>query len=45
MRVDTTQEDCWRLREVAPFWFAISSPLIGFIFGLLGAWFVTWMTT
>jgi hypothetical protein len=32
-----------QLREVIPFWFAISSPLIGVIMGLLGAWFVTWL--
>jgi hypothetical protein len=33
------------LREAIPLWFAISSPLIGVMIGLLGAWFVTWMTT
>ncbi|PYK21533.1 MAG: hypothetical protein DME56_04275, partial [Verrucomicrobia bacterium] len=32
------------LREVVPFWFAISSPLIGVLMGLLGAWFVTWLS-
>ena len=32
------------LREVIPFWFAVSSPLIGVIMGLLGAWFVTWLS-
>jgi hypothetical protein len=32
------------LREVIPFWFAVSSPLIGLIMGLLGAWFVTWLS-
>ena len=32
------------LREVIPFWFAVSSPLIGAIMGLLGAWFVTWLS-
>jgi hypothetical protein len=31
------------LREVIPFWFAVSSPLIGVLMGLLGAWFVTWL--
>jgi hypothetical protein len=31
------------LREMIPFWFAVSSPLIGVIMGLLGAWFVTWL--
>jgi len=33
------------LREAIPLWFAISSPLTGLILGLLGAWFVTWLTT
>jgi hypothetical protein len=32
------------LREVIPLWFAVSSPLIGVIMGLLGAWFVTWLS-
>ena len=33
------------LKEVIPFWFAVSSPLIGVLMGLLGAWFVTWLNT
>ena len=32
------------LREVIPFWFAMSSPLLGMLLGLLGAWFVTWLS-
>jgi hypothetical protein len=32
------------LREAIPFWFAVSSPLLGALFGLLGAWFVTWLS-
>ena len=32
------------LREVIPFWFAVSSPLLGVLIGLLGAWFVTWLS-
>ena len=32
------------LREVIPFWFAVSSPLLGVLLGLLGAWFVTWLS-
>jgi len=32
------------LREMIPFWFAVSSPLIGVIMGLLGAWLVTWLS-
>jgi hypothetical protein len=31
------------LREVIPFWFAVSSPLLGALLGLLGAWFVAWI--
>jgi hypothetical protein len=33
------------LREVIPFWFAVSSPLLGALLGLLGAWFVAWIST
>ena len=29
------------LKEVIPFWFAVSSPLLGMLLGLLGEWFVT----
>lgn len=32
------------LKEVIPFWFAVSSPLLGMLLGLLGAWFVAWLT-
>lgn len=32
------------LREVIPFWFAVSSPLLGVLIGLLGVWFVTWLS-
>ena len=32
------------LREVIPFWFAVSSPLLGMLLGLLGAWFVGWLS-
>ena len=32
------------LREVIPFWFAVSSPLLGAFLGLLGAWFVAWLS-
>jgi hypothetical protein len=28
-----------------PFYFAVSSPLIGVVIGLFGAWFVTWLTS
>lgn len=33
------------LREVIPFWFAVSSPLLGALLGLLGAWFVAWVSS
>jgi hypothetical protein len=32
------------LKEVIPFWFAVSSPLLGALLGFLGAWFVTWLS-
>ena len=32
------------LREVVPFWFAVSRPLLGALLGLLGAWFVAWFS-
>jgi hypothetical protein len=31
-------------RETIPFWFAVLSPLIGVLLGLLGAWFIAWIT-
>jgi hypothetical protein len=35
------EEETIPLKELIPFWFAISSPLLGILLGLLGAWFVT----
>ena len=32
------------LKEMIPFWFAVSSPLLGALLGLLGAWLVTWLS-
>jgi hypothetical protein len=32
------------LKELIPFWFAVSSPLLGLLLGLLGAWFITWLS-
>ena len=32
------------LKELIPFWFAVSSPLLGMLLGLLGAWFVIWLS-
>ena len=39
------EEETIPLKEVIPFWFAVSSPLMGMLLGLLGAWFVTWVST
>jgi len=35
------EEETSPLKELIPFWFAVSSPLLGILLGLLGAWFVT----
>lgn len=37
------EEETISLKELIPFWFAVSSPLIGVLLGLLGAWFVAWL--
>jgi len=44
--VQTTnvEEETISLKELIPFWFAVSSPLVGIVLGLLGAWFVTWLS-
>jgi hypothetical protein len=34
------RRDVLPLREAIPFWFAMCSPLIGLIMGILGAWIV-----
>jgi len=39
------RRDSLPLNEAIPFWFAVSSPLIGLVLGFLGAWFVTWLVT
>jgi hypothetical protein len=39
-----TEEAAIPLKEVIPFWFAVSSPLLGALLGLLGAWFVAWLS-
>ena len=39
-----TEEAAIPLKEMIPFWFAVSSPLLGALLGLLGAWFVTWLS-
>ena len=33
------------LSEAIPFWFAISSPLIGLALGVFGVWVVAWLTS
>jgi hypothetical protein len=39
------KRDAIALRKVIPFWFAVSSPLLGMLLGVLGAWVLTWLTT
>jgi len=36
--------DLRALGHAISFWFAMSSPLTGLVFGFLGAWFYTWLT-
>jgi hypothetical protein len=36
------EDETISLKELIPFWFAVSSPLVGIFLGLLGAWIVTW---
>jgi len=43
--VDGEKGETISIREVIPFWFAVSSPLLGALLGLLGAWFVGWIST
>jgi hypothetical protein len=45
VRFRLRRRDSLPLSEVIPFWFAVSSPLIGLVLGFLGAWFVTWLTS
>jgi hypothetical protein len=40
VRTANVEAETIPLREVVPFWFAVSSPLLGALLGLLGAWFV-----
>jgi hypothetical protein len=41
VQIEDRRRETIRLREVIPFWFAISSPLIGVLMGLLGAWLLS----
>jgi hypothetical protein len=43
-QIENAWRDAIQLRELLPFWFAVSSPIIGVLIGLLGAWFVTWLS-
>jgi hypothetical protein len=45
VRFRLRRRDSLPLSEAIPFWFAVSSPLIGLVLGFLGAWFVTWLTS
>ena len=45
VRFRPRRRDSLPLSEVIPFWFAVSSPLIGLVLGFLGAWFVTCLTS
>ena len=38
------EDEIISLKELIPFWFAVSSQLVGIFLGLLGAWFVTWLS-
>jgi hypothetical protein len=42
---EAQKPDLAALGETISFWFAISSPLTGILFGFLGAWFFTWLTS
>ena len=37
------EEETISSKELIPFWFAVSSPLLGMLLGSLGAWFVGWL--
>jgi hypothetical protein len=43
VETENVRTDAIPCRETIPFWFAVLSPLIGVLMGLLGAWFVTWI--
>jgi hypothetical protein len=45
VRFGLRTRDSLRLSEVIPFWFAVSSPLIGLALGVFGAWLVAWLTS
>jgi hypothetical protein len=37
--------DSVSLSEAIPFWFAVSSPVIGLTLGVFGAWVFAWLTS
>jgi hypothetical protein len=45
LRFPQRRRDSLSLSEAIPFWFAVSSPLIGLALGFFGAWFVIWLTS
>ncbi|PYL57937.1 MAG: hypothetical protein DMF31_09935 [Verrucomicrobia bacterium] len=45
VRVPPRRRDSFRLGETIPFWFAVSSPLIGLVVGVGGAWLFSWLTS
>jgi len=44
VQTENVEEEAISLQELIPFWFAVSSPLFGILLGLLGAWFITWLS-
>jgi hypothetical protein len=42
--VENARSNAVPFRETIPFWFAVLSPLIGILIGLLGAWFIDWIS-
>jgi hypothetical protein len=44
-RFSMRRRNSFRLSEAIPFWFAVSSPVIGLVLGVFGAWFVSWLTS
>jgi hypothetical protein len=44
VQITNIEEETISLKELIPFWFAVSSPLVGILLGLLGAWCLTWLS-
>ncbi|PYI63046.1 MAG: hypothetical protein DMC60_01185, partial [Verrucomicrobia bacterium] len=45
VRVPPRRRESLLLGETIPFWFAVSSPLIGLVVGVGGAWLFSWLTS